>query len=158
MPRPGSKRPPGPTARARRAAALSSSAALLLALSLGACSLRRLAIDKVAGMLSGSSGGGDAFTSDNDPDLVGDALPFAIKLYETLLAAAPAHEALRLRTGSLYIMYANAFVEAPAEMKTRAELATKESLLARAKNLYLRGRDILFVSIEKRNPRVRRQL
>ncbi|MCK7460864.1 MAG: TRAP transporter TatT component family protein [Sphingobacterium sp.] len=32
--------------------------------------------------LAGSSGSADVFTSDNDPDLVGDALPFAIKLYE----------------------------------------------------------------------------
>lgn len=155
MPRPGSKSSSGPSARAARPFAL---AALFLVLSLGACSLQKLAINKVAGMLSGSSGSGDVFTSDNDPDLVGDALPFAIKLYETLLASAPEHEALRLRTGSLYIMYANAFVEAPAEMKTRAELATKEYLLARAKNLYLRGRDILFRSIEKRNPRLRQQL
>jgi predicted anti-sigma-YlaC factor YlaD len=132
------------TARPRAGArALAASAAVLLAFSSGACSLQKLAINKVAGMLSGSSGAGDVFTSDNDPDLVGDALPFAIKLYETLLASAPGHEALRLRT---------------AEMTARAELATKEHLLARAKNLYLRGRDILFKSIEKKNPRIRQQL
>jgi predicted anti-sigma-YlaC factor YlaD len=158
MPRPGKRRSSGPTARASRALA-ASFAALLLALSSGACSLQKLAVSKVAGMLSGPAGpSGDVFASDNDPDLVGDALPFAIKLYETLLASVPAHKALRLRTGSLYIMYANAFLEAPAEMKTREELATKEYLLARAKNLYLRGRDILFKSIEKKNPRIRQQL
>jgi predicted anti-sigma-YlaC factor YlaD len=43
-------------------------------------------------------------------------------------------------------------------MTPKSSLETKDRLLARAKNLYLRGRDILFVGLEKTNPRVRRQL
>jgi predicted anti-sigma-YlaC factor YlaD len=147
-----------PSPRTGTRAVAAASASLLIVLSSGACSLQKLAINKVAGMLSGSSGSADVFTSDNDPDFVGDALPFAIKLYETLLASVPDHAGLRLRTGSLYIMYANAFIEAPADMTPRRELETKEYLLARAKNLYLRGRDILFKSLEKKNPRIRQQL
>jgi predicted anti-sigma-YlaC factor YlaD len=116
-----------------------------------------LAMNKVAGMLSGSAST-DVFSSDNDPDLVGDALPFAIKLYESLLSSMPDHAGLRLRTGSLYIMYANAFVQTPADMTPRREGELKEYLLARAKNLYLRGRDMLFVGLEKRNPLIRTQL
>ena len=134
-----------------------AAAAILLVLSLGACSIEKLAVKKVAGMLSGPSSA-DVFSTDNDPDFVGDALPFAIKLYETLLASAPGNDGLRLRTGSLYIMYANAFVQTPADMTPRRDLETKEVLLARAKNLYLRGRDILFVALEKKNPLIRRQL
>ena len=134
-----------------------AAAGLVLALSLGACSIEKLALKKAAGMLSGSSSA-DVFTSDNDPDFVADALPFAIKLYETLLASLPGHDGLRLRTGSLYIMYANAFVQTPADMTPRREAETRDALLARAKNLYLRGRDILFVALEKKNPRVFRQL
>lgn len=134
-----------------------AAAGLVLALSLGACSVEKLALKKAAGMLSGSSSA-DVFTSDNDPDFVADALPFAIKLYETLLASLPGHDGLRLRTGSLYIMYANAFVQTPADMTPRREAETRDALLARAKNLYLRGRDILFVALEKKNPRVFRQL
>jgi len=130
---------------------------LVALLSLGSCSLEKLAMKKVAGMLSGSSST-DVFSSDNDPDLVGDALPFAIKLYESLLGSIPEHAGLRLRTGSLYIMYANAFVQTPADMTPRRELETKEFLLARAKNLYLRGRDILFVGLEKKNPLISSQL
>lgn len=132
-------------------------AALALILLLGACSIEKLALRKAAGLLAGPSSG-DVFSSDNDPDLVGQALPFAIKLYETLLVSLPDHAGLRLRTGSLYIMYANAFVETPADTTPRGELAAKEYLLARAKNLYLRGRDMLFVSLEKRNPAIRAQL
>ncbi|HOW84534.1 MAG TPA: TRAP transporter TatT component family protein [Candidatus Aminicenantes bacterium] len=131
--------------------------ALILAVGLGACSIEKLALKKVAGMLSSSSSS-DVFASDNDPDLVGQALPFAIKLYESLLASLPNHAGLRLRTGSLYIMYANAFVESPADMTPRSDIETKEYLLARAKNLYLRGRDILFIDLEKKNPALRAQL
>jgi predicted anti-sigma-YlaC factor YlaD len=132
-------------------------AAFAALISLGACSLQKMAMNKVAGMLSGSSSA-NVFTTDNDPEFVGDALPFAVKLYESLLASMPGHAGLRLQTGSLYVMYANAFVQAPADMTPRRELETKEHLLARAKNLYLRGRDILFVGLEKRNPRLRAQL
>jgi predicted anti-sigma-YlaC factor YlaD len=130
---------------------------LAAALLCGACSINKLAIKKAAGLLAGS-GSSDVFSSDNDPELVGDALPFAIKLYETMLASLPIHDGLRLRTGSLYVMYANAFVETPAEMTPRSEAEEKEYLLARAKNLYLRGRDILFVALERKNPAIRRQL
>jgi predicted anti-sigma-YlaC factor YlaD len=151
---------PGTPAPAATAAALARAPVLVLALiiSLGACSLEKMALKKVAGMLSGPASTADVFSSDNDPDFVGQALPFAIKLSETLLASLPDHAGLRLRTGSLYIMYANAFVETPANMTPRREAETKEYLLARAKNLYLRGRDMLFVGIEKKNPAIRRQL
>jgi predicted anti-sigma-YlaC factor YlaD len=131
---------------------------LAVILCLGSCSLKKMAMNKVAGMLSGSSSSADVFSTDNDPEFVGDALPFAVKLYESLLASMPDHQGLRLRTGSLYVMYANAFVQTPADMTPRRELETKEYLLARAKNLYLRGRDILFVGLEKKNPSIRKQL
>ncbi|OGD13692.1 MAG: hypothetical protein A2V76_02505 [Candidatus Aminicenantes bacterium RBG_16_63_14] len=141
----------------RRINGAAAGTALALVLFLGACSLEKLAMKKVAGMLSGSSSA-DVFSSDNDPDFVGDALPFAIKLYESLLASLPEHAGLRLRTGSLYIMYANAFVQTPADMTPRREAETKDYLLGRAKNLYLRGRDILFAALEKKNPLIHRQL
>ncbi len=54
---------------------------LALIISLGACSLEKMALKKVAGMLSGPASTADVFSSDNDPDFVGQALPFAIKLY-----------------------------------------------------------------------------
>lgn len=130
---------------------------LALVISLPACSIDRLALKKAAGMLTDPSSGG-VFSSDNDPDLVGEALPFAIKLYETLLSSLPTHPGLRLRAGSLTIMYANAFIETPADMTPRQDAERKEYLLARAKNLYLRGRDMLFVGLERRNPAIRAQL
>ncbi|MDW7761477.1 MAG: TRAP transporter TatT component family protein [Acidobacteriota bacterium] len=132
-------------------------AAFVALLLTASCSVEKLALKKVAGMMT-SPGSGGVFTQDNDPELVGDALPFAIKLYETLLTSLPDHEGLRLVTGSLYITYANAFIQTPADMTPKRDLETREFLFRRAKNLYLRGRDILLVHLEKKNPALLDQL
>jgi predicted anti-sigma-YlaC factor YlaD len=98
------------------------------------------------------------FSGDNDPELVGDALPFAIKLYESLMAADPGHIGLKLKTGSLYIMYANAFLQTPALMLPGSEFKMQEFNYKRAKNLYLRGRDILLAALELKHPGFRQDL
>lgn len=116
-----------------------------------ACSIKKMAMNQVANALTGNSSS-TVFTGDNDPELVGDALPFAIKMYESLLAANPRHQGLRLQTGSLYIMYANAFLQTPASMLPEEEYKKREFTYLRAKNLYLRGRDIILVCLEDRYP------
>jgi predicted anti-sigma-YlaC factor YlaD len=55
-------------------------------------------------------------------------------------------------------MYANAFLQTPADMMPSDKLEEKEFMLGRSKNLYLRGRDILLAGLEKKNPTLRRQL
>jgi len=131
--------------------------ALVLLFLVPSCSIRKMAMNSVADVLS-EPGGEEVFSGDNDPELVADALPFAIKLYESLLNSLPSHRGLRLRTGSLYIMYANAFLQNPADMMTEAEYRAQEFLYRRAKNLYLRGRDIILVALEARNPGFRSHL
>jgi predicted anti-sigma-YlaC factor YlaD len=95
-----------------------------------------------------SGGASTVFTGDSDPELVGEALPFAIKMYEALLDSAPKHQGLMFTTGSLYVMYANAFVQGPAEMLPLAEWREREAGLERAKRLYLRGSGILYDALE----------
>jgi predicted anti-sigma-YlaC factor YlaD len=73
-------------------------------------------------------------------------------LYESLMMAIPGHAGLKLRTGSLYIMYANAFLQTPADMLPESEIDNQEFLLKRAKNLYLRGRDIVLGALDKKYP------
>lgn len=130
---------------------------LLLWLATGGCSIRRMAMNQVANAMT-QAVGGRTFTGDNDPELVGAALPFAIKLYESLLEGMPRHEGLQLRTGSLYVMYANAFLYAPATILPSEEYRLQEIQFKRAKNLYLRGRDILLDGLEKRYPGLREEL
>ncbi|MBN2400631.1 hypothetical protein EH223_09570 [candidate division KSB1 bacterium] len=118
---------------------------------LPACSIKKLAMNQVANALTTPTSS-SVFSGDNDPELVGDALPFAIKLYESLMAANPDHSGLKLTTGSLYIMYANAFLQTPALMLPDSEFEAQEFNYNRAKNLYLRGRDIVLSALEGKYP------
>lgn len=140
---------------ARRLGMMTMTALFLLLFS--SCSIRRMAMNMVADSLTADENG-NVFTSDNDPELVGDALPFAIKLYESLMSSIPGHSGLRIQTGSMYIMYANAYLQTPASMLTTADFHRKEVLLQRARNLYLRGRDILLDELEHRYPGFRSML
>jgi len=105
----------------------------------------------VANALTGE-GGSDVFTADSDPELVGDAIPFAIKLYETLLAGNPEHQGLINMTGSLFVMYANAFIQGPAEMLSRVQYEAKQAAIERSRNMYLRGLGILYGGLELKYP------
>ena len=118
---------------------------------LSSCSIKKIAMNSVANAMTGE-GSSTVFTGDNDPELVADALPFAIKMYETLLNSVPEHRGLILQTGSLYIMYANAFLYVPASMLSDEEHLKQEFLMKRAKNLYLRGRDLILKGLNKKYP------
>ncbi|MCL2193574.1 MAG: TRAP transporter TatT component family protein, partial [Treponema sp.] len=113
---------------------------------LAGCSINTL----VANALTGD-GTSTVFTGDSDPELVGAALPFAIKMYEALLYSTPRHQGLQLTTGSLFIMYANAFIHGPADRLPIYEWQAREDALARAKQLYLRGHRILLDALEQRH-------
>jgi predicted anti-sigma-YlaC factor YlaD len=109
-----------------------------------------MAVGMVADALS--SGESTVFTGDDDPELVGDSLPFALKLYESLLEQVPKHEGLNLATGSGFIMYANAYIHDKAMYLSDIEYKKKEALQIRAKKLYLRGRDRLLKVLEWKYP------
>jgi len=119
---------------------------------LTSCSINRMAINAISNALTGA-GSADVFTGDSDPQLVGDALPFAIKMYEALLSQNPNHQGLLLTTGSLFVMYANAFVQGPAEKLDPIDhFEERIRSFDRAKNLYLRGYNILMSAWDKRFP------
>jgi predicted anti-sigma-YlaC factor YlaD len=114
------------------------------------CSIKQAAIDTVIDSLSGD--GGSVFTGDDDPQLIADSLPFALKLYETLLTQSPEHTGLLLTTGSGFVMYANAFIQSPADRLPDDEFEQRKLMRARARNMYLRGRNYLIDAIDIRYP------
>ena len=116
-----------------------------------ACSIQQLVMDQLSDALTGT-GSSTVFLGDDDPQIVADALPFAIKLYESLMSLNPGHEGLLVTTGSLYIMYANAFIQLPAAMLGVEEFDKQQADLQRARKLYLRGRDIVSSAIDLTYP------
>jgi predicted anti-sigma-YlaC factor YlaD len=110
-----------------------------------------MATKAVANALTGT-GANEVFTGDSDPELIGDALPFAIKMYEALLSMQPEHQGLMLTTGSLFVMYANAFVQGPAERLSLDRNEERKQAQERAKKLYVRGADILYDGLDTKYP------
>ena len=104
-------------------------------------------ISIVGNVLTGE-GSSTVFTGDSDPELIKDALPFAIKIYEALLDAAPKHQGLLLTTGSLFVMYANAFVQGPVEMLPADNWEERDAGLKRAKQMYLRGSNMIYTALD----------
>lgn len=123
---------------------------LLLSITTG-CSVNKWAMNKVITGLS-ASGSSTAFTGDDDPELVGDALPFIIKTHELLLEKEPDNPQLLLATGSMICMYAYAFIQMPAEELPETELLEQERRMHRAKKLFVRSRNYLLHALEIIHP------
>ena len=83
-----------------------------LAASLSGCGLvKRKAVNMVASTLASS---GDVFTRDDDLELVGQAIPFGLKLYESLLDSTPKNKDLLIATCSNFTQYGVAYLETEA--------------------------------------------
>jgi len=116
---------------------------------MGGCSIQKLAVNALADSLAAS---GDVYAADEDPELVRDALPFALKTIEGLLAEMPNHRPLLLSACSGFTGYASAFVQVEAERLAEVDYRESERQYARALALYLRGRDYCFRSLELKWP------
>jgi len=102
--------------------------------------------------------GAGVYASDEDPELVRDALPFALKTYESLLAEQPDHRELLVATCAGFTQYANAFVEGDALYVEEADWEAAEELEQRAVRLYLRARDYCLRALEQISPGIGRRL
>ncbi len=122
---------------------------LLAAMLLSGCSVKRFAINKVGDSLANS---GTTYASDDDPDLVGQAVPFGLKLMEGLLAESPKHRGLLFAASSGFTEYAYAYVQEPSEELESEDLARANVLKARARRLYLRARDYGLRGLETKHP------
>lgn len=119
------------------------------------CSVKKIAVNKLGDSLAS---GGTTFASDDDPDLVGDALPFSLKLMESLLAESPRHRGLLLAASSGFTQYAFVYVQVPAEETENQDLAKADNLRIRARHLYLRARNYALRDLEVAHPGFEREL
>ncbi len=112
-------------------------ASLVLATGAG-CSIRKLAVNKLGDALAES---GATYASDDDPELVEGALPFGLKLIESLLQQSPLHRGLLLAASSGFAQYAYAFVQQDADEAEDRDLEAAALLRGRTRRLYLRARN-----------------
>ena len=127
--------------------------ALLLAalvLSTSGCSLRKMAIRSLADALT--AGTSTTFTSDEDPELVRDALPFALKTIEGLLAELPEHPGLLLSACQGFVLYGAGFVELEADRLELTSYRRAKRQHERALKLYLRARGYCFRALDLAYP------
>lgn len=110
----------------------------LAAALLSGCSIRKMAVRKVGDALSA---GGSTFASDDDPELVRAAVPFSLKLMESLLAEVPDHEGLLLATASGFTQFGYAFVQLDADELETRDVEGATAMRERARKLYLRARN-----------------
>ena len=114
------------------------------------CSIKQMAVNSVADSLS--AGGTGVFASDNDPELVGEALPFALKSMEAILQATPRHRDLLIATSAGFVQYGHAFVLQPALALENENLQAARKVRERAKRLFLRARQYGIQALDLDHP------
>jgi predicted anti-sigma-YlaC factor YlaD len=128
--------------------------ALAIACTLGVVSGCAMVKHKAVGMVASTlTSSGDVFTRDDDPELVGEAIPFGLKLYESLLDSSPRNKDLLIATCSNFTQYGVAFLETRAlelgEAQHHDEVA---HLNDRALKMYLRAKGYCMRAMEVRFP------
>ena len=116
----------------------------------GCALVQRKAVGMVASTLASS---GDVFTRDDDLELVGQAIPFGLKLYESLLDSAPKNKDLLIATCSNFTQYGVAYLETEALVLGEADHHDEVARLnARALKMYLRARNYCLRAMDLRFP------
>ena len=115
---------------------------------LTSCSIRQSAVNIIGDALSG---GGGVYMTDDDPDLIRAALPFGLKLFESLLEVSPAHRGLLLAAAKGFTGYAY-LIQDQADRQDEHDMRAAERLRQRSRGFYLRGRDYALRGLETHRP------
>ena len=100
------------------------------------CSIKHIAVNKLGNTLAA---GGSTYETDDDPELVASAVPFGLKLMESLLAESPKHPGLLLAASSGFTEFAYAFVAENADEIRDTDLERSDAGRERARKLYMRA-------------------
>jgi hypothetical protein len=101
---------------------------------------------------------GTVYSSDDDPELVRDAIPFALKTMEGVLVEEPEHEGLLIALAGGFTQYAYAFVREDAEAMARVDIDRSLETQRRALRLFLRARAYAIRALDVRHPRFAERL
>jgi predicted anti-sigma-YlaC factor YlaD len=121
----------------------------------GCSSLKTVAVNRLGDALAQ---GGSTYASDDDPELVWQAVPFGLKTIESLLAQTPKHRGLLLAAASGFTEYAYGALQQEADLAESRDLARATELRRRARKLYLRAAGYGWRGLEVDLPELRQRL
>jgi len=124
---------------------------LVFVLLAAGCSPKRVVIRQAADALS-STGDSVVWSGDDDPELVRDALPFALKTMESLLDSQPDHVGLHRALCSGFTQYGYGFVHQDADMAEEKSFAAAQRGWNRARKMYRRARAYCMGGMELLHP------
>lgn len=123
---------------------------ILLPLILASCSVKKMAVNSLADSLAASAS--TSLAEDDDLELVGDAMPFTLKLMEVLHDQAPENVGLYQALASGFAMYAMVYVQWPAEQLKYDDYAGMREGIERARGLFLRANGYAREGMELQHP------
>jgi predicted anti-sigma-YlaC factor YlaD len=115
----------------------------------GGCSIKRYAVNTIGDVLAS---GDSVYESDDDIALIGEALPFSLKLVESLLAESPRHRGLLVTAARGFVLYAYAYVQYDADVQALVDLDRARALRGRARRLYERAFGYALRALEQSYP------
>ena len=98
------------------------------------------------------------YLSEEDPELVREALPFLLLTIESLLASSPRHPDALLFGCMGFTLYANAFLETDASEAEWEDYELAAELEDRAVRMYIRARDLCLRRVELDHPGITQEL
>ena len=118
------------------------------------CSLRSMAINAILPALYNPT----VYLSEEDPEMVREALPFLLKTIESIHAADPERQDVMEFACNGFTMYANAFLQPDAELAEWDDYARAAELNERARKMLVRARDYCLLSVEVDHPGITARL
>jgi predicted anti-sigma-YlaC factor YlaD len=101
------------------------------------CSINKMATKSVANSLTS---GPDVFGTDDDPELIREAVPFGLKTMESLLQTLPEHRGLLLSLCRGFTQYGAGFIQPDANAIEATDYARAAAMRERALKMFLRAR------------------
>ena len=106
-------------------------------------------------MADAVSSGGERFAADDDPELVRESIPFALKAMESLLSEQPEHIGLLTSLARGFTQYSAAFVWQDAVEAADPEISLRGR--ERTRRLYMRAREYGLRGLSAGHPRFREE-
>ena len=111
----------------------------------GGCSLRSMAVNAIVPTLANPA----VYRSEEDPELVRDALPFLLKTIESILDTSPRQNQALVFACTGFTLYGNAFLQVDADLaEWEGDYERAQRWRDRTWRLYVRARDYCLRSLE----------